>query len=85
MAKTRTITVQSMVGARTGEPAVMLKLGDQYVNLPPDDARKVGIDLIAGADRAEFEAKLVAVLRRDGMAEEGVGQVIALLRRVDEG
>lgn len=82
----KSITVKSMVGARTGEPAVMFRFGGEYVNMPPDEARKVAIDLIGAADRAELEAKLLLHLRKqnprdgDAMAVE----VIALLRAADE-
>lgn len=81
----RQISVKSMVGARTGEAAVMLRLGDRFVNLPPDDARKVGIDLISAADRGELEAGVVALLRAKGAGDREVGQFLALLRDADRG
>lgn len=77
------ITVKSMVASRTGDPAVSLRLADCHVNMPPDDARKVGIDLISAADRAEFEAKFVRHLRGMGMEDRQVGELLALLRAAD--
>lgn len=84
MAKNKDIRVESMVASRSGEPAVMLRIGDQFVNMPTEDARKVALDLIGAADRAELEAKLVGYLRRSGVDEAGVGQALALLRKADE-
>lgn len=83
MAKGKQISVESMVASRTLEPAVMFRLGGEYVNLPVEDARKVGIDLISAADRAEFEAKFVRHLRGIGMADAQVGELLALLRAAD--
>lgn len=77
------ITVRSMVASRTGDPAVSFRLGDQHVNMPPDDARKVAIDLISAADRAEFEAKFVRHLRGLGMEDRRVGELLALMRAAD--
>lgn len=77
------ITVRSMVASKTLEPAVSLRLNDQHVNLPVADARKVGIDLISAADRAEFEAKFVRHLRGMGMDDRQVGGLLALLRAAD--
>jgi hypothetical protein len=61
----------------------MFRLGEQYVNMPVADARKVGIDLIGAADRAEFEAKFVRHLRGMGMGDGQVGELLALLRAAD--
>lgn len=85
MAKEQQITVRSMVGARTGAAAVSFRLGDRFVNLSPDDARKVGIDLISAADRGELEAGVVALLRAKGAGDQEVGQFLALLRDADKG
>ena len=79
------ITVRSMVSSKRGEPAVSFRFGDQFINMPPDDARKVGLDLIGCADRAEFEAKFVRHLRGLGLADRQVGELLALLRAADAG
>lgn len=85
MARGKDISVKSMVASRTGEPAVMFRMGGEFVNMPPADARKVGIDLIGAADRAELEAKFVRHLRGMGMADAQVGELLALLRAADAG
>lgn len=83
MGKGKQISVKSMVASKTGEPAVMFRLGEEFVNMPIADARKVGIDLISAADRAEFEAKFVRHLRGMGMEGGQVGELLALLRAAD--
>jgi hypothetical protein len=84
MAMGKDFTIRSMVGARTGEPAVSFRFGDQHINMPPDAARKVALDLIGCADRAELEANLLAYLRRNGAGDDVVRQTLTLLRDADE-
>lgn len=81
MAKTRQITVKSMVGARTGEAAVMLRLGDAFVNMPVADARKVGLELIEAAVAAEGDKAIVDALRDHGVPDPQIGGLLDVIRR----
>lgn len=77
------ISIKSMVASRTGEPAVMFRLGGEFVNMPVADARKVGIDLIGAADRADFEAKFVRHLRSLLLDDVFIGRILQLMRDAD--
>lgn len=76
----KSITVQSMVGAQTGLAAVMLRLGDQYVNLPPEQARQIGGQLLEAAYASELDAALAVSLRRAGLDEAAVAALLRSLR-----
>lgn len=80
MARGVDIHITSMVGARTGEPAVSFKFGDQHVNMPLDDARKVALDLLSAALAAEQDAALIAFFRAQGMADRDLGTILAAIR-----
>lgn len=80
MANQKDVSVQSMVGARTGQPAVMFRLGDEYVNMPVADARKVALDLLNAALAAEQDAALVLFLRGQGMSDQEAGVFLGAIR-----
>jgi hypothetical protein len=80
MPNVKNIAVQSLVGGMTGQPAVMLRVGEEFVNMPPSQARKVSRDLMECAYAAELDAKLVGTFRKHGMSEEAIAGLLATIR-----
>jgi hypothetical protein len=80
VAQGKDIYITSMVGARTGEPAVSFKFGDLHVNMPLADARKVAMDLLSAALAAEQDAALIGYFRAQGMEDRDLGVIIAAIR-----
>jgi hypothetical protein len=74
------IHITSMVGARTGEPAISFKFGDLHVNMPLADARKVALDLLSAALAAEQDGALIGFFRAQGMEDRDLGVIIAAIR-----
>lgn len=81
----KSILVQSMVGAQTGLPAVMFRLGDQFVNLPPDQAREIALQLMHAGYAAELDAALVKSLRSHGMEDRAIAVLLESLRSARPG
>jgi hypothetical protein len=80
MAQGKDIYITSMVGARTGEPAVSFRFGDQHVNMPLADARKVAMDLLSAALAAEQDAALIGYFREQGADDEQIVMLMATIR-----
>ncbi len=81
MAETKEIYVQSMVASKMLEPAVMLRLGEEFTNMPPDVARKVAGDLVGCAEAAEQDAFLMSFFeQRIGLSREEAGQILMQFR-----
>lgn len=76
------ITIQSMVGARTGEPAVMIRFGEEFANVPVADARRVALDILNAALAAEQDAALVTYFRGQGLDDTQVARLLTLIREV---
>lgn len=80
MVKGIDIHITSMVGARTGEPAVSFRFGDQHINMPLADAHKVALDLLSAALAAEQDAALIGYFRKQGLEDRELGVILAAIR-----
>jgi hypothetical protein len=80
MAQGKDISITSMVGAKTGLPLVMFRMGEEYVNMPLADARKVAMDLLSAALASEQDAALIGFFRAQGMEDRDLGAIIAAIR-----
>jgi hypothetical protein len=79
------ISVETMYGARTRRPFVMLRVKDVYVNVTPATAREVGGFLFDVAAAAEADAALIAMLDPAGtFALEHVAAIVTAFREARE-
>lgn len=58
------IGVRSMFGHNTRQPLVLLRVGDEVVQLPPDKAREIGHWLLEAAEAADGDAALVRLCEK---------------------
>lgn len=76
------VTVSSMVASRTGEPAVMLQVGDRKpLQMGPDEARSIAAQLLECAEAAEQDAFLVAMATRELGGPQAAAALLAQWRR----
>jgi hypothetical protein len=61
------IGVRSMFGHNTQQPLVLLRLGDEVVQMPPDQAREIGHWLLEAAEAAEQDGALIKFLAKMGL------------------
>lgn len=85
MPETKMVSVRSMVANRTLEPAVTLRLGEEFANLPVSQAREIAHNLLECAESAEQDAFLVGWLQRHGFDRQSAGNVLHALRNSREG
>lgn len=75
------ITVRSMFGHRTRQPLVLLRIGEEMVQIPPDQARQIGHWLLEAAEAADQDAVLVRFLGRMGLDAEASAAALNELRK----
>lgn len=59
------ISVEVVVASRALEPAVILRVGDRFINLPSGTAIEIGNWLIQAAEAAVHDATVLHVLLED--------------------
>jgi hypothetical protein len=69
MAREKQVSVRSMFGHRTRRPLVLLRLGDEVVQMAPQEAREIGHWLLEAAEAAEQDGALMAFLTKMGLDE----------------
>lgn len=74
------VSVRSMFGHRTRQPLVLLRLGDEMVQMPPNQAREIGHWLLEAAEAAEQDGALVRYLTKMGLSEVECAGAVAELR-----
>lgn len=73
---------ESAVSAFTGEPYVLLTWGRESGQLSPDEAAKLGADIISAAQAARHDAAIVAELTSEhDFPREAIAGFIGSLRR----
>lgn len=81
MAKTRRIHVASGFGHKSQKPFVSLQLGDEFVQMAPEQAREVGANLLAAAEACETDAFIMAwAQERLGVTREQAGMILCEYR-----
>jgi len=84
LSETKYIIVKSMVGARTGQGAVMLRLGDEYINLPLASARDIAQQLVECAAAAQQDADILALMRSMGESDDQAQALLIAMRDIRE-
>lgn len=74
------MSLTSGVSLFDGAPFVVLEWGGRRAQLTPHEARGLGIDAFRAAEAADFDAGLVAVVRRAGMPDEVAAALLSELR-----
>jgi hypothetical protein len=74
------IGVRSMFGHNTRQPLVLLRLGDEVVQMPPAQAREIGHWLLEAAEGADGDAALVRVCAKLELDDRMLALLLTELR-----
>ncbi|MDP9351704.1 MAG: hypothetical protein M3P51_09220 [Chloroflexota bacterium] len=75
------VRVEAMYGARTRQPAVMLRIGESFTTMSPAKAREIGAMLIEAAEASEQDGFLMEwVQEKLGASFEQAGVILLEFR-----
>jgi hypothetical protein len=79
------VHVANGYGARTREPFVTLRVKEEFVNLTPEDAREVALNLIEATEAAMGDALIMRFAERNlGVNDEQAAQLLVMFRKLRE-
>lgn len=72
--------VKNGFGLRTNVPFVMIRLGDRFVQVTPQQCRQLGLWMFEAAEAADSDAFLVGWMQSVGFAYEQIAVVLEQFR-----
>lgn len=77
--------VNHLISDRTSHGIVHLRVIGEKVTMigqmDPADARKIALDILVSAARAEYEQDFVLTAQKIGLADENIGAMVGLIRQ----
>lgn len=79
------VHVANGYGHRTRAPFVMLRVKEQFVNLTPDEAREIALNLIHATEAAMGDALIMRFAERNlGASDVQAAQLLVMFRKMRE-